>query len=63
MGLVESQRSADEKGGTTISGLTFFVDQRLQELSRRYGKVIVDVEKVFWMKGLTVYFKGLRSTC
>ena len=63
MGLVESQRNPDEQGGKTVSGLTFFVDDRLLPLTRQYGSVIVDVEKVFWQKGLTVYFEGLRSSC
>ncbi|MBN1758617.1 MAG: hypothetical protein JW863_09880 [Chitinispirillaceae bacterium] len=63
MGLVESQRSPDEAGGKTISGLTFFVDNRLLPLTKQYGEVIVDAEKVFWQTGLTVYFRGLRSAC
>ena len=63
MGLVESQRDPEEKGGTMISGMTFFLDERLLPLTRQYGEVIVDMEKVFWQSGLTVYFKGLRSAC
>lgn len=63
MGLVESRRDESCESGTTISGLKFYVEDRLKELTEMYGSIVVDFRKDFWMNNFVISFLNLTSSC
>jgi len=63
MGLVESRSTSNNTEAQVISGLEFFIEEKLKDLTKMYGDIIVDFRKELWMKDFIIGFKHLSTSC